>query len=326
MKRWWTTIAISSVVAGTVVTNAAPAHAYVAGQERLAFVRYNGTDAAVRTMAFDGSTPKATIKKHGVTLPKFIAASYSPDGTKIVYAQVMNVSNVDLFVKTIGGRTQRLTSTPGVTETSAAWSPNGKRLAYLATDRSSYASLVVAKADGSDPNPILTSATDYIWYPSWSPDGGLISFSTADSGDEEIFLTTPSGNLVTQLTDNTGVNDFAGDWSPDGGRIAFVREPVMGPMALKPFGHRLMGSRRGVGSTGTVLTMRSDGTGLVPVTTDPNAFGRVVYGPKRTLVVSRLAHLSLDLYSVPAAGGAYTRLTKTVETYNTVDLLRYLAA
>ena len=70
--------------------------------------------------------------------------------------------------------------------------------------------------------------------------------------------------------------------------------------------------------------MRSDGTHPFQVTDDTNAFGRVVYGTRTSLIVSRLAHGSLDLYSVSTGGGGFTRLTRTSKTYNVVDFAKYV--
>ena len=117
------------------------------------------------------------------------------------------------------------------------------------------------------------------------------------------------------------MNDFAGDWAQDGKRIAFTRVTATGP--VPPFGSRQVRLRpRGLSTAlGDVYTISATGLGSRRVTTDTQVWGRVVYGPNKTLVVSRLAHDSLDLYSVPVRGGKYHRLTHTGETYNAVDLL-----
>jgi Tol biopolymer transport system component len=323
MARWMGRITLTLTVLGTLLGTAGPAHAYVAGQDRIAFARFDGTDASVRTMAYDGSAHKAPVKANGAAMPRFVAASLSADGTKLIYARLPNPTFSDLFVKTIAGGTKRLTHTPAISETSPAWSPNGKRIAYVETDHSTYASLVVAKADGSHAIPIVTVTSDYIWYPSWSPDGTQIAFSTSDGSDEEIYVTTPAGAAPTQLTDNA-VNDFAGDWSQDGMRIAFTR--IATPPPVSAFGSGgWPTARRGVTTPlGDAYTMKASGTGIRRVTTDATVWGRAVYGPDKTLVLSRLAHVTLDLYSVSVKGGKYRRLTHTGQTYNAVDLLALL--
>ncbi|MGZ5293433.1 MAG: TolB family protein [Actinomycetota bacterium] len=325
MRTWLRRIAIVGTAAASTFAFAAPAHASFPGQDGVAFARFDGSDATVHTMDLDGTGLKTPVKALGAMFPRFLSASLSPDGTKIVYARAISDTNIDLFVKTIGGGVDRITNTDGIWEYSASWAPSGKRIVFAETDDASYGRVAVMKADGTNYVPIFTSPIGFVWYPSWSPDGTYLIFSTSDGGDVEVFIGTPfSSTKVAALTDN-GVDDYAGDWSPNGGRIAFVRE--LGVPVAPTFGGGLrFGApiRRGPGTLGDVYTMRSDGTHPFQVTDDTNAFGRVIYGTRTSLIVSRLAHGSLDLYSVSTGGGGFTRLTRTSKTYNVVDFARYV--
>ena len=325
MRTWLRRIAIVGTAAASTFAFAAPAHASFPGQDRVAFARFDGTDATVHTMDLDGGGLKTPVKALGAMFPRFLSASLSPDGTKIVYARAISDTNIDLFVKTIGGGVDRITNTDGIWEYSASWAPSGKRIVFAETDDASYGRMAVMKADGTNYVPIFTSPIGFVWYPSWSPDGTYLIFSTFDGSDVEVFIGTPfASTKVAALTDNS-VDDYAGDWSPNGGRIAFVRE--LGVPVAPAFGGGLrLGApiRRGPGTLGDVYTMRSDGTHPFQVTDDTNAFGRVIYGTRTSLIVSRLAHGSLDLYSVSTGGGGFARLTRTSKTYNVVDFAKYV--
>jgi Tol biopolymer transport system component len=324
MRTWLRRAATVGTAVALTLALAYPAHAAFPGQSRVAFVRFDGTDATIHTMNVDGTGLKTPVKALGAMTPRFLSASLSPDGTKILYSRVVSATNIDLFVKTIGGGIDRITHTDGVWEYSASWAPSGRRIVFSETDDASYGRVAMAKADGTGYVPIFTTPLDFVWYPSISPGGDTLIFSTSDGSDREIFIGAPSPTTKFALLTDNAVDDFAGDWSPNGGRIAFVREAAL-PLA-PAFGAGAgpaAPTRRGPGTLGDVFTIRADGTHPSRVTDDSKAFGRVIYGTTNSLLVSRLAHVSIDLYSVSTGGGSFTRLTKTAETYNVVDLARY---
>lgn len=123
-----------------------------------------------------------------------------------------------------------------------AWSPDGRRIAYVgialpaqqSSDGQVHFGIYTASADGSNPR-LLTEGLNEGW-PSWSPDGTRIAFSSsrADAGVKNciagadalcptnIYLVHADGTGVTRLTDDPAP-EFAPAWSPDGASIAFVR-------------------------------------------------------------------------------------------------------
>jgi len=90
----------------------------------------------------------------------------------------------------------------------AAWSPNGKRIAFT---RGS--SIVLSRPDGSSAR-VLTSG----FRPRWSPTGEWISFVRGHSTDTKLdaFAIRPGGSDLRPLGTDTC---RGGLWSPDGGRI-----------------------------------------------------------------------------------------------------------
>jgi len=65
-----------------------------------------------------------------------------------------------------------------------------------------------------------TRLTDGEW-PSWSPDGTQIAFSTTRDGNSEIYVMNADGTDPQRLTSNTAP-DWDPAWSPDGTQIAFT--------------------------------------------------------------------------------------------------------
>lgn len=107
---------------------------------------------------------------------------------------------------------------------SAAWSPNGDRLAFVSQRESisgaSNPELYVLEPNRGNPTRItFNQAQDRLG--DWSPDGEWLVFYATDANSEPgLWLRNPSGVNLIQLTQG---RDTEAVWSPDGERIAFVR-------------------------------------------------------------------------------------------------------
>ncbi|SVE19127.1 uncharacterized protein METZ01_LOCUS471981, partial [marine metagenome] len=94
----------------------------------------------------------------------------------------------------------------------------------------------------------LTHSPGEDWTPAWSPDGGLLAFSSRrDNGSWDLFTMRPDGSGIAQLT-NDPWDNYLPDWSPDGNRIAFAS------------------NRTG---NWDIYSMGSDGTSVAHLTDDP---------------------------------------------------------
>ena len=104
----------------------------------------------------------------------------------------------------------------------ATWSPDGSQLAYLGAGNSRRNDLYVIDADGSNQRR-LTDTPEEEGIPAWSPNGDTIAVAIPTDGDAEIYLLdAETGEIVSQLTDNEGIDDYMPTWSPDGSHIAYV--------------------------------------------------------------------------------------------------------
>ncbi len=148
--------------------------------------------------------------------PAFPGMRWSPDGQKIAFVATRLLPDrlsSDIYVMNADGSGQRELTPDDARENSPAWSPDGRRIAFLSSG------IRVVNADGSG----LRRLTRKGWgdsAPAWSPDGRRIAFVSRRDGNLEIYVMNADGSGQRRLTRNT-VRDENPVWSPDGRKIAF---------------------------------------------------------------------------------------------------------
>jgi Tol biopolymer transport system component len=91
--------------------------------------------------------------------------SYSPDGTKIAFDQLVN-GNMDIYVKNLVTGVITRVTTNGSTDTGPTWSPDGSRLVF-ASNRSGQYQIWTTSPAGGTPTRITHTATAELG-PAWS--------------------------------------------------------------------------------------------------------------------------------------------------------------
>ena len=118
------------------------------------------------------------------------------------------------------GPTRNLTATPGVHERSAAWSPDGKWIAYIA-DATGEDEIYIRSQDGAEAPTQLTSGSDtYKYQLAWSPDSKRLLWSDKKNRLQFIDVSSKQTTVVDQSL-AWEIHDFT--WSPDSQWIAFTR-------------------------------------------------------------------------------------------------------
>ena len=149
--------------------------------------------------------------------------------TTVVDAKIVFRIGNDLYVMNDDGSgRRRLTHNTTAKDNRPRWSPDGTQIAfirYMNKEKMHSSELFIINADGTDPQR-LTYNKFSEGYPSWSPDGQYITFSSSRSGDREVHVIEVATRAVTQLTfsvDERHHGSAAPDWSPDGTQITFER-------------------------------------------------------------------------------------------------------
>lgn len=106
---------------------------------------------------------------------------------------------------------------------SPAWSPNGKRLAYIAFNVHKGVSSLRVQDLSSGNVRTIASGSGANSAPAWSPDGSRIAFTKSANGDSDIFVYNLNAGQMHQMTHNGSI-DTEPTWSPDGSKIAFTSD------------------------------------------------------------------------------------------------------
>jgi TolB protein len=240
-----------------------------------------------------------------------------------------------------GSSERRIATGPNQAFTDPAWSPDGRRLAFVWQDAEKFPTrLTVADADGGR-RRVVTAATVALSSlelaaPAWAPDARRLAFSLNVRGTFEIFVVNTNGSGLKRLTRNR-VNNVDPAWSPDGRTILFGRSVsrfVDSPyfvFAMNADGtqqHRLLRLRSGepawspdgskiafsssTSGKPAVYVANSDGSGVHRLTQrDSQAYGPAWSPDGRRIAFQSDRDGNFDLYTMNADGGDPRRLTRS---------------
>ncbi len=106
---------------------------------------------------------------------------------------------------------------------------NGGRIAFTCT-RGDYNQLCMINRDGTGLSQ-LTDMDASNYYPTFTPDGGSLLFSSNRNGSFDLYLLLFGEKQLFQITKNVG-NVISPDYSPDGRRIVFANRASDGPTSI----------------------------------------------------------------------------------------------
>ncbi|GMR19647.1 MAG: Tol-Pal system beta propeller repeat protein TolB [Gammaproteobacteria bacterium] len=113
---------------------------------------------------------------------------------------------------------------------SPAWSPDGKRLAYVSFEHKRP--VLYTQDLGSGRREKLAHFKGINSAPAWSPDGKRLAMTLSRDGNAEIYVMNVASRRLTRLTRN-GVIDTEPAWSPNGLNIVFTSDRAGRPQIYR---------------------------------------------------------------------------------------------
>ena len=203
--------------------------------------------------------------------------AWEPSGRRILFCSD-HKGRHDIHIMNADGTDAQPIFTEPRYRVEPTWSPDGKRIAYIASSRLVGRSLHIAPTNGQSGKPIVQVGTG--GQPDWSPDGTEIAFVAGSQGIRKIYILNLEAHTQRQLLPDKNPWMQYPAWSPDGERIAFVWSP----------------NRSGTG----IYLVNRDGTGLEQITKpDPLRTLSITWSPSGDeLVYGKDTGDSLHLFKV----------------------------
>jgi TolB protein len=104
---------------------------------------------------------------------------------------------------------------------SPAWSPDGRRIAYVSFEKGEPSIYVQELANGQRRK--VTSYPGINGAPAWSPDGSKLAMTLSKDGNPDIFVFDMASGTLSKLTEHYAI-DTEPSWSPDGSELVFTSD------------------------------------------------------------------------------------------------------
>ena len=185
-------------------------------------------DHGIATIGLDGKNLKYLTRAEHEDEELWGAsdASFSPDGTRIVFTLPALNTRPQIFVANADGSDPAMVGRSDMDGIGPRWSPDGSRILFSCGNINPLGwDIYVMNADGS--NVVrLTDRPESDGCAEWSPDGQRIAFISDVDGQAEVFVMNSDGSDVARLTDNsiyeeslelvTGRHNSGHRWLPPG--------------------------------------------------------------------------------------------------------------
>ncbi len=146
-----------------------------------------------------------------------LTGSWGVFASKLAFVSTVD-GNKEIFVSDFDGHNPtRITRHKNIS-LSPAWSSDGQWLAYV-TYAGGKPDIYIRGLEQDQSTVINREGMNIT--PAWMPGKEVLAAALSFSGNQEIYLLTRKGEMITKVTSSWGIN-VSPQFSPDGGKLAFV--------------------------------------------------------------------------------------------------------
>jgi Tol biopolymer transport system component len=175
-----------------------------------------------------------------------VTPAISPDGSKMVFLSEKSMFSIDMYLADVAsGRILRkivsTTSDPHFDSlqflaSAGDFAPDNRRFVFAALHAGQPVLTIVDTNNGNRQGEYEFKDLGEIYNPAFSPDGKQIAFSALKGGVLDLYIYTPDGGTLQQLT-NDPFADMDPEWSPDGRELVWVTDRFSSNLESLSFGN-----------------------------------------------------------------------------------------